>query len=217
MRTLSIIIPTKNEPLIQELVNDINSKVKVAHEIIVVDKSTELPKLHGAKVIRQKSDGLGNAFLEGLAIAKGDVVALMDGDGSHDPADIPKLLEKLQNYDIVIGSKFLPGGKTEDPLSRVLVSKAFALITRILLRIDLKDPMTGFMVAKRDVLNRVKFNPKGYKIVIETICKSKAPVAEVPITFHARKAGESKVGFNLRGLKEAMRILSLLFELRRYR
>jgi dolichol-phosphate mannosyltransferase len=75
--------------------------------------------------------------------------------------------------------------------------------------------MTGFMVVKRSVIKRIKLKPKGYKIVLEVIYKSKASVAEVPIIFHKRKAGKSNVGFNTKGIKEAFRIFSLIIELRR--
>ncbi len=74
--------------------------------------------------------------------------------------------------------------------------------------------MSGFAVIRRGVFERIKLRPRGFKIVLETLYKSKANVFEHPITFRERMGGESKVGFNLRGLKEAWRILSLLVNLR---
>ena len=67
---ISILIPTKNEPYIQELVGKINSTVRQSHEIIIIDKSDKKPNVKGAKVLRQKTDGLGNAILEGIAPAR---------------------------------------------------------------------------------------------------------------------------------------------------
>jgi dolichol-phosphate mannosyltransferase len=211
---LSILIPTKNEPLIQRLVNRTNKAIKRKHEILIIDKSSRKPKVRGANVIRQKSDGLGNAVLEGLALAKGDVIAVMDGDGSHDPEDLNKMLKKLPKYDIVIGSKLVAGGRTEDSISRRIVTRVTNSIARTILGLKIKDLMTGFIVVKRSVLERIKLKPKGYKFVLEIIYKSKAKVAEIPITFHKREGGESKVGFNLKGIKEFSRIILLLLELR---
>jgi len=211
---ISILIPTKNEPYIQTLVNEINKEIKQKHEIIIIDKSKKKHKLRGAKVIRQISDGLGNAILEGFKLSRGDIIATMDGDGSHDTKDLKKMLEKIPRYDIVIGSKLVKGGKTEDPFSRKIVTIGFSIITRLILGIKVKDSMTGFMVVKRKILEKIKLRPKGFKIVLEVIYKSKAKIAEVPITFHKRKAGESKVGFNIKGLKEAFRIFNLIIKLK---
>jgi dolichol-phosphate mannosyltransferase len=211
---ISILIPTKNEPCIQQLVNKINKTIKKRHEIIVIDKSLKTPKIKGVIVLKQESDGLGNAILEGLKKSKGNLIVTMDGDGSHDPEDLKKMLEKIPEYDIVIGSKLVPGGKTEDSLSRVIVTRLTNLITRLILGIKVKDPMTGFMLVKRNIIEKIKLRPRGYKIVVEVIYKSKAKVTEVPITFHKRKAGETKVGFNIKGFKEFFRIIILLLELR---
>jgi len=210
----SIIIPIKDEPAIQELINDINNKIKENHEIIIVDKSCVEPKIQGAKLISQRSDGLGNAFVEGLSHAKGDVIALMDGDGSHKPSDLLQMLSYIEGYDIVLGSKLIKGAKSCDTLGRRIVTLAFAWITRLVLWIDIKDPMTGFMVARRNIFSNLKLNPRGFKIVIEIVYKSRGSVIEVPISFRERQAGSSKAGFNMNGIKEMFRIFRLIFELK---
>jgi dolichol-phosphate mannosyltransferase len=209
-----VIIPTKNEPYIQTLVDQINRLLTVDHEILVIDKSDSLPEVRNAIVVPQSSTGLGNAVVEGISRAKGDVIAVMDGDGSHDPQDLAAMVPWIDRCEIVIGSRFVPGGKTEDVQSRRWVSDLFALLTRIILSTDLKDPMTGFIVARRSVFDRITLRPRGYKFVIETIYKSRAKVREHPITFHARKVGTSNVGFNMKGFIEACRIAVLLVELR---
>jgi len=211
---VSIIIPTKDEPAIQDLVDEINREISERHEIIIVDKSDAKPKVRGARVYAQKSDGLGNAVLEGLKISKGDPVVIMDGDGSHDPKDLAKMLKKARDYEIVIGSKFVPGGMASYSFSRLLVSRVFNSLARVILGISVRDSMSGFAVIRRGVFERIKLRPKGFKIVIETVYKSRADVFEYPITFRERSAGESKVGFNLRGLREAWRILNLMINMR---
>jgi dolichol-phosphate mannosyltransferase len=211
---ISIIIPTKDEPAIQKLIDEIHKTIKQNHEIIIVDKSKVLPRVEGAKVIRQRSDGLGNAFIEGLSHAKGDIIALMDGDGSHRPEDLRNMLSKIEGHEIVLGSKLIKGGHNNDSLGRKIITLAFAWFTRSILWVDIKDPMTGFMVAKKDIFNEIELRPRGFKVVIEAVYKSKAKVTEVPILFNEREAGSSKAGFNIRGLREISRIITLLLELR---
>ena len=211
---ISVIIPTKDEPAIQELIDDIRITLKQSHEIIVVDKSKETPDVCGAKVVIQRSDGLGNAFVEGLSHAKGDVIALMDGDGSHRPSDLLNMLSYIEGFDIVLGSKLVKGANSCDTLGRRIVTLGFARITKLVLWIDIKDPMTGFMVARRNIFDSLRLNPRGFKIVIEIVYKSRGSVIEIPISFRERQAGSSKAGFNMNGINEMVRIFKLLFELR---
>lgn len=211
---ISIIIPIKNEPAIKALLFEIEATINQNHEIIVVDKSKEKLEVRGVQVIVQKSDGLGNAFVEGLSCAKGDVIALMDGDGSHRPEDLLHMLSYINQNDIVLGSKLIKGAKSCDTLGRRIVTLAFAWMTRLVLWIDIKDPMTGFMVARRNIFDNLRLNPRGFKIVIEIVYKSRGSVMEVPISFRERQAGSSKAGFNMNGIKEMFRILGLLFELK---
>lgn len=211
---VSIIIPIKDEPAIQELIDDINKTIKQNHEIIIVDKSKVKPNVRDSRIISQRSDGLGNAFVEGLREAKGDVIALMDGDGSHRPEDLNNLLSKIGDYDIALGSKLVKGGQSNDTLGRKIVTLAFSLLTRLILWVDIKDPMTGFMAAKKSVFKGLTLKPKGFKIVIEIVYKSQAKAVEVPILFRERLAGSTKAGFNVNGLKEVFLIIKLLFGLR---
>lgn len=88
----------------------------------IVDKSKIKPILRGVKIVTQQSNGLGNAFLEGLNQTKGDVIVLMDGDGSYRPNDLSKLLRNLDDeYKIAPGSKLIKGGQINDVLGRKIV------------------------------------------------------------------------------------------------
>lgn len=210
---ISVIIPTKNEPLINELIKDIHNTLRnIEHEIIVVDKSDIVPKIKGAKLVIQKSNGLGKAVLEGLKYTTGNFIVTMDGDYSHDPKDLPRLLEKIKEYDIIIGSRFVKGGEVKDKTYRKIISDFFRKFTSFFLSLDIEDPLAGFSVIKKDVYNKLKLNPIGYKINMEILYKSKQfgfKTIEVPIIFHARKAGKSKAGIG-----EAFRIIRFIFELR---
>lgn len=215
---LSIIIPTKNESYINALVSDIRKKVRAKHEIVVVDKSDALPKIKGAKLVRQKSAGLGRAILEGVAASKGDIILMMDGDGSHDPAYIDKMLSLIKNYDVVIGSRYVKDGSSNDTLPRTAVSKLLTAAATVILGLGIKDPMSGFAMYRRKIFDSIMLSPKGYKLLMEICYKyrksGRSKIMEVPIAFHPRKYGRSKVGFNLDGLKEFTRIVSLMLSLR---
>lgn len=213
MKKVSVVIPTKNEPLINELVEEIHKNIReYDHEIVVVDKSNTEPNISGAKLVRQKSNGLGPAIMEGLAFSEGDVIVTMDGDFSHDPKEICKLLDKVNDYDIVIGSKFIEGGINEDNPRRNFISKAFQFISQFVLRHDLKDPMSGFSAVRREIYDVINPRPIGYKINLGLIYKAKRhgfKVCEVPITFHKRRAGKTKTG-----IAEAYRTIRYILELR---
>ncbi|MCM8807799.1 MAG: glycosyltransferase, partial [Candidatus Omnitrophica bacterium] len=210
---VSIIIPTKEEPYIQELVNRIYKTLSgFDFEIIIVDKSKVTPKLKGARVIKQKSNGLGNAVLEGLKLAKGEIIVTMDGDGSHRPEDLPKLIEKAKDYDIVIGSRYVKGGKSEDKFYKIVISRIYCFFASFILGLKVKDNMSGFAVIKRKIFDKISLNPRGFKINTEILYKAKKfnfKVAEVPITFEQRKIGKPK-----RTFKEGLRILMFIIELK---
>ncbi len=212
MKKISVIIPTKNEPYAGTLVKRINKVLKTKHEIIIVEKGNRLPKISGAKVFRQKSDGLGNAFLEGLEKSSGDVIVLTDGDGSHRAEDIPKLISKLNKADIVVGSRFVSGGKTFDTAHRQFISFVARKLSSTILGINVKDNMSGFFAARKFVFKKIKLNPIGYKILLELLYKAKRKnlkAVEVPIIFEQRKKGKSKYG-----MEENFRLLKLIFSLK---
>jgi len=210
---ISIIIPTKNESFINQLIQELhNVLVGIIHEIIVVDKSAVPPVIADAKLIIQKSDGLGKAVLEGLDYARGDVIVTMDGDGSHRPVDVLKLLNKINGFDIVIGSRFVSGGITKDPTHRRLISFVFRKIASFVLDLGVEDSMSGFAAVKKEVYENLQLNPLGYKINMEIIFKGKKQgykACEVPIHFEKRKLGRSKAG-----VREAFRILRYIFKLK---
>jgi len=210
---ISIIIPTKNESFINQLVQELHSVlVGISHEIIVVDKSSLPPVIADARLIIQKSDGLGKAVLEGLDYARGDVIVTMDGDGSHRPVDVLKLLDKINSCDIVIGSRFVSGGITKDATHRKLISFVFRKFASLVLGFGIKDSMSGFAAIKKEVYENLRLNPLGYKINMEIIYKGKKQgykVCEVPILFEERKLERSKSG-----IREAFRVFRYIFELK---
>lgn len=215
---VSVLIPIKNEPYINTLSKKIHKELsRIKHEIIIIEKGNTGTIVKNAKIIQQKSDGLGNAVLEGLKYATGDIVVLMDGDGSHRPEDIPRLLEKINKYDIIIGSRFIKGGETRDKTHRKIISLFFRKLSAFILGLDIEDTMSGFSAVKMKVYKSLQLNPLGYKINLETLYKGKKrgyKIIEVPIIFLKRKYGHSKVEHSLNGIKEAFRIIRYIIELK---
>ena len=215
---VSVIIPSKNEPLLGELTERIHKALSnTKHEVVIIEKGDKLPIVKGAKIFKQLHDGLGKAVLEGVAKSTGNIIVTMDGDFSHDPDDIKNLLKYIKDYDIVIGSRFVEGGKSLDSKHRKIVSWVFRHFAMISLGLYVKDNMSGFAAIRRKVYDRIELNPIGYKINLEILYKAKRKgftIKEAPIKFHSRKAGKSNVGYNIRGLKEALRIVSLVIRLR---
>jgi len=200
---VSIIIPTYNEAgNIRKLVPEI-FKHNVNSEIIIVDDNSpdgtarvaeDLGKWFTVRVVkRPRKMGLGSAVIEGFRHAKSDIIGVMDADFSHPPEKIPELVKALRDCDIAIGSRNVKGGGIENwPLKRRLMSKGATWIARILTSV--KDPMSGFFFMKKPVINGVKLETKGYKILMEILVKGRYKrVREIPYIFRDRQDGESKL------------------------
>jgi dolichol-phosphate mannosyltransferase len=186
-------------------------------EIIVVDDNSpdgtaEMAKSH-AKIVSTKKKirieiisrngkfGLSSAIIKGVQYATGDFLVIMDGDFSHPPQVIPSIIQALQdsNYDIVIASRYVKGGSIIGwPFKRRLMSKGATKIARYGLGIDVKDPVSGFFALRRDIINGLKFDAIGYKMLLEILVKTKgARVKEIPYTFTNRRIGTSKLDANV--------------------
>jgi dolichol-phosphate mannosyltransferase len=121
----------------------------------------------------------------------------MDSDFSHPPKIIPQLIEEMENSkcDIVIASRFVPGGGIDGwSTKRKLISKTATGIAKAGLGVNESDPMSGFFAFKRKILEGIKFDAIGYKMLLEILVKTKdAKVKEIPYTFTNRMYGSSKL------------------------
>jgi dolichol-phosphate mannosyltransferase len=155
------------------------------------------------RVIHRKyKTGLISAILEGIESSKGENILIMDADFSHPPETIPLLIEELRQDPncIVIGSRYISRGSIVGwPFKRRLISRGAAKIARHGLKVrNVTDPMSGFFAFPRHVIKNIKFDTKGFKILLEILVKSRdIKVKEVPYTFHDRKSGQSKMNFNV--------------------
>jgi dolichol-phosphate mannosyltransferase len=152
---------------------------------------------------RERKEGLGPAYLAGFrrALADGaDLVLEMDCDFSHDPTDVPRLISAAEDADLVLGSRYVPGGRIPSwgPLRR-FVSRGGCLYAQILLGLRVRDLTGGFKCYRRAVLERIDLDAirsKGYAFQIEGTYRALRAgfrVIEVPITFVDREEGGSKM------------------------
>jgi dolichol-phosphate mannosyltransferase len=211
-RTL-VVIPTYNEA---ETLKDIVGRVLAAAphlEILVVDDASPdgtgeiaddlaVGNARVHVVHRKGKSGLGTAYVAGFrwALAGGyDLVVEMDADGSHLPEQLPRLLATA-HADLVIGTRWMPGGGTENwPLRRQILSRGASAYTRIMLGVGQRDATAGFRVYRAEVLRAIDLNgvaSEGYAFQIEMLWRAVQAgfrVVEVPITFVEREFGESKM------------------------
>ena len=154
-------------------------------------------------VHRTEKAGLGAAYLHGFRVALDagyDVIGEMDADGSHQPEQLHRLLDRLVDADLVIGSRYVPGGSVVNwPVQRLLLSRGGNLYVRLLLGIHVRDATAGFRVFRRHTLEKIDLagiRSAGY--VFQTDLAHRAiraglTVAEVPIEFVERERGDSKM------------------------
>lgn len=215
MKRTLIVIPTYNEAdNIVKLINEIFS-LKIEDnqlDILVIDdnskdctsKMVKDLKNERIKVIdREKKLGLGTAYILGFkyAIEKGyDYVFEMDADFSHDPESIPEFLSRMNDYDLVIGSRYINGIAVVNwPLSRLMISIGASIYTRIITFLPVNDVTAGFMCYKVNSLKQINLDSvksNGYSFQIEMkyrVWKKKFKLVEIPIVFIDRRAGVSKM------------------------
>ncbi len=152
---------------------------------------------------REQKEGLGPAYLDGFRTALdggADLIVQMDADFSHDPAYLPRLLAASEHADLVIGSRYVPGGGiTEWGQIRRLLSKGGSLYSRTILKVPVRDLTGGFKCFRREVLEKIDLDEvaaSGYSFQVEMtwrVVRAGFTVLEVPITFRERQEGESKM------------------------
>ena len=213
---VSIIIPTYNESKnILQILKSIGEhlpKNLLAEAIVVDDNSPdgtgkivedylkEVKQKIGyiIHIIHRKTkSGLSSAVLRGIEYATGDTIVVMDSDFSHPPKIIPRLIEEIKRSgcDIAIASRYVAGGAVKGwTLKRKLLSSTATRIARKGLGINESDPMSGFFAFKRKIIDGLKLDAIGYKMLLEILVKTRgATVREIPYTFTNRMHGSSKL------------------------
>lgn len=235
---LWVTVPTYNEagnlePIVRATAEQLERVAPGDWRLLVVDDASpdgtgelgdrlagELP---GLEVLhRARKEGLGKAYLAGFqhALARGaELVAVMDADFSHAPADLPRLVAAAEESDLVLGSRYVPGGEIADwPRLRRVLSRGGSLYARTVLGVEIRDLTSGFRCIRRALLEAVEpatLRSQGYVFNIELTYRALLAgfrVREVPICFRDRTVGDSKISLPI-----AFEALLLLPRLRRAR
>ena len=209
-----VIIPTYNE--VENIKNLIPQVMKQDSriEILVIDDNSPdgtadavdamMKKNQGLNLMRRSSkQGLGTAYVAGFRYALDnnyDLIFEMDADFSHDPAEIPRFLERMEEYDLVIGSRYIRGVNVVNwPMSRLILSWSANVYARIVTGLPIRDATSGYKCFKRIVLENIdldRIHSDGYAFQIEMHFKAwqkRYRLLEIPIVFVDRNIGDSKM------------------------
>ena len=213
-RSALVIVPTFNERenlpvLVAGLMQHPDVRV-----LVVDDRSPDgtgevadaLARKHAGRIeVLHRSDrpGLGRSYIDGIKkgiTESADVICQMDADLSHDPRHLPDLIAALDKADLVIGSRYVPGGRIVNwPLRRRLLSRFANLYIRGVTRLNARDCTSGYRCWRRSSLATMpleRFISDGYSFLVEMLyvaSRRGCRIAEVPITFVERRKGESKL------------------------
>lgn len=214
---VSVILPTYNEREgIAELVAEILGVARGAGleiEVLVVDDaSPDGTAAHvetvfradpGVRVhVRRGERGLASAILWGIQRARGDVVVVMDSDGNHDPVLLPLMVRCVEDFDVVIGSRYVLGGGMLTSRFRYWGSYAFNILIRIVLGLRIHDNLSGYLTFRPALLRgldagAVFYGYGDYAIrLLHHVARHGGRVLEIPTVYRFRKGGESKTRFS---------------------
>lgn len=215
-KTVSVVIPTINE---YENIKEVFSSIpEFIDEIIVIDGCStdgtveEIKKYRSdAKIFIEKPSGKGAALKRGFEEASGDLIVMMDADGSHDPEELVALIHPVLNgYDAAKASRLLPGGGSDDftPFRR-FGNKMFVTMVNTLYGSKYTDLCYGYRAFKKDALKKMQFRSDGFEVETEqSILMTKAglKVKEIPSFEAKRKYGNSR----LNSIRDGWRILTVI-------
>ena len=210
-----LVLPTYNEAgNIERFVEAVRAALPESAHLLIVDDSSpdgtgeiadrlaaDQPNV--AVLHRPRKEGLGPAYIAGFrrALAEGAALVLeMDSDFSHDPSHLPAMLAAAERADLVIGSRYVPGGGVEDwgPARRV-ISRGGSAYARLVLGLSVRDLTAGFKCFRREVLETLDLDAiasRGYAFQVEITYRTIQhgfEVVEVPIVFRDRQVGDSKI------------------------
>ena len=209
-------LPTYNErdgigELVAEIVA-IGRAARLDFEVLVVDDDS--PDGTAAHVreafagepavrvhVRRGERGLATAIQRGLVEARGEILVVMDSDGNHDPALVPLMVRCAEEFDVVVGSRYVLGGGMLTSAFRYWASYAFNILIRVVLGLRIHDNLSGYLAFRRGLLERlpaarVFYGYGDYAVrLLYQVVRQGGRVLEIPTVYRFRKGGESKTRF----------------------
>lgn len=224
---LSVVMPSYQEEenlrlLLPRIIDELEG-LKEPWELLVVDTMTPLDatkdicdKYQVRYVPRQGGNAYGDAVRTCILEAQGDFVIFMDADGSHSPSWIPKLYAHRNHHDIVIASRYIEQGFTENTWILILMSRVLNWTYSLVLNINCKDVSNSFRLYRRDQLQNISLKCRNFEIVEEILVKLSRQkhtlsIHEVPFTFKQRMFGKTKRNLFLFILTYLVTLLKLRF------
>lgn len=203
---LSIVLPALNEEgslrLVLPRLKAAFKALGVTGEIIVVngkstDKTAEVAAAEGARVLAQQGRGFGAALREGLCAATAPWVCVVDADGSHPPEIIERLWAKRNEADLVIASRYVPGGDAVMDLTRQILSRSLNIVARLVLSLPVKDSSGGFRLYRSEFARKAAALSDAPNFTVQQellvgVLRHGGRVIEVPFRYEPRLDGVSK-------------------------
>lgn len=224
---LSIIIPAYLEEenlriLLPRLTNSLSS-LKIRYEVIVVDTMKPLDntalvsnQFNATYINRENGNAYGDAIRTGIKFIKGEKAIFMDGDGSHSPEFISQLYKHANDYDVVIASRYVSGGSTDNNKILLLMSKIVNFVYSFVLNIKCKDVSNSFKLYDTNKLQNLLLKSNNFDIVEEILFKlnkknKNLKIIEIPFTFKERMFGHTKRNLFLFVLSYIFTLIKLRF------
>ncbi len=205
---ISVVLPAYKEaenlekiiPEIHKVLAEKEYEILVIDAMYPVDNTEQVCEKRGATYVpRMGGNNYGDAIRTGFQTASGKYLVIMDADGSHDPKEILQFYEQMENsgYDLVIGSRYCKGGRTDNPFVLIAMSWALNVAYRTLFGLKVKDVSDSYRMYRNEQIKCLDLECDNFDIVEEILIKlamSKKDyhIKEVPISFNKRQAGESK-------------------------
>jgi dolichol-phosphate mannosyltransferase len=222
---LSVIIPAYQEeenlrvilPRLETVLGDL----PVASEVLVVDTMEKMDETeaecckNGVHYCRRAGgNDYGCAIQTGIELAKGEYLVFMDADGSHSPEFVRDLFENRMRGNVIVASRYITGGNTENPFFLILMSRIVNIVYSIALGLRCKDISNSFKLYRRSDIQKLQLKSRDFDIVEEILFKLKKTnksinIVELPYTFKARQFGQTKrnlAAFILSYLKTLFRL-----------
>ena len=224
---LSIIMPAYLEaanlkellPRVNKALNELNVKYEIiiVDTIIPMDNSMSICKDNGAYYInREGGNNYGDAIRTGIECARGRYLIFMDADGSHSPEFIKQLYNSKEGFDVVVASRYVEGGNTENNRLSIILSKIVNIVYSKFLHLDCHDVSNSFKLYNMDLLKEVKLVSNNFDIIEEILIKLRnkkknLKINEIPFSFKKRMFGTTKRNLFLFSFSYIFTLIKLKF------
>lgn len=219
--TLSVLILAINEAanlklLMPQLLAEVQ-KVTENYEILVLDGGSSdntiaVAESFGCRAVKQIQKGYGNAFRQGIKECTKNYILTLDADMSHPPNYLPEMSQIIDDYDVIIASRYCSGGGFEMPPHRIFLSRILNSATRILFGMNISDWSSGFRMYSSQLVKQIQTQANHFDVLIETLINAKklgARIKEIPFIYQNRNDGVSKariIPFGLGYLRTFLRL-----------